>query len=257
MKKWLNNSLNAYNVLEIDLEKTKLDEVGKYFLKEIRPNLENKKTTINWSGAPYCEVGDPHGEDYWFILDTPWNSDLRWVSVNNIKTYKKWVNLFYYFNFDKIFSEKIDYDKEINIYSIFFVVRSLSTAYNFHYDWLGDANANAFTSMAPIQECRDDTINLAYKDTNDNQHEYKYQKGKAIAFSEDFIHSTEVGKSKTSDAFLCFSFGSDKEKYQSINQKTGAYQSKHYMDPQKGWSLTNMNKKLFGSILDEWDAHHE
>ena len=111
--------------------------------------------------------------------------------------------------------------------------------------------------MAPIQECRDDTINLAYKDTNDNQHEYKYQKGKAIAFSEDFIHSTEVGKSKTSDAFLCFSFGSDKEKYQSINQKTGAYQSKHYMDPQKGWSLTNMNKKLFGSILDEWDAHHE
>lgn len=241
MKKWIYEPLNAYNVLEIDIPIPTLDEVNSYFQETIKPNLENEKDKKNWSGSPKCEIGDPEGEDCWFILDTPWQSDLRWVSVNSLKTYEKWSNLFYEFNFDKIFDKLIDYDKKINIYSVFFVTRSEGIAYNFHQDWIGDADANAFSSMAPIQECREDTINLAYKDKYQEIHEYKYEKGKAIAFSEEFHHSTSVGKSKVQDAFLCFSFGSDKEKYQELNQRTGAYQSKYYMDPQKGWTSTSMN----------------
>lgn len=242
MKKWLYEPLNAYNVLELDVDESKIDEVNSYFLENIKPNLENEKNLENWRGsAPKCEIGDPEGEDSWFILDTPWKSDLRWISVNSLKTYEKWSNLFYEFNFDKTFDKLIDYDKKINIYSVFFVTRSQGVGHDFHTDWLGDADANAFSSMTPIQECREDTINLAYKDKNQDIKEYKYEKGKAIIFSEEFSHSTAIGKSETPDSFLCFSFGSDKEKYQEINKKTGAYQSKYYMDPQKGWSLTLMN----------------
>tara|TARA_Y100001938_G_scaffold22795_2_gene29552 strand:+ start:10391 stop:11164 length:774 start_codon:yes stop_codon:yes gene_type:complete len=241
-KKWLYEPLNAYNVLEFDIPESELDKVNSYYLKEIQPNLQNEKTEEGFTGGLYCEIGDRDEEDCWFIMETKWNSDLKWVSVNNLKTYEKWSKLFYEFKFDKVFDNLIDYDKKINIYSIFIVTRSEGVSHDFHIDWFGPANGNAFTSMAPIQTCREDTINLDYKDVDGNQRQYKYEKGKSVAFSEGFLHSTGVGKSETPDAFLCFSFGSDKPEYQETNQKTGAYQGKRYMDPQKGWSLTKLNE---------------
>mmetsp|Transcript_54873 Transcript_54873/g.96838 ORF Transcript_54873/g.96838 Transcript_54873/m.96838 type:complete len:123 (-) Transcript_54873:65-433(-) len=55
---------------------------------------------------------------------------------------------------------------------------------------------------------------------------YTYVKGQAIAFASRFKHSTEPGQSDEPQAFLCFTFGTDKPEHWPLISDTIGYQSR-------------------------------
>jgi len=286
MKKWIYEPLNAPNVVELNMDMDKLREVRQYFDENIRPQLEieinreelNRRAKWGERQRPLFQpytIGESWSQDHWYVTGTGWTSDLRWVSVNNEKTHEKFSKLFYDFGVDKAFDgtgrfigssphkpldiTKIDHKEQINIYSVFFVVRSESHGHNWHVDWMADlpigesetekyersvrgpgGNVNAFSLMAPIQERQEDTIDLMYKDVDGKEQVYKYQMGRSVVFGEEFWHSTAKGKCSNYEAFLCFAFGSDKEEYQEINLQTIGGQAAHLMHPQMGWSKARL-----------------
>ena len=56
--------------------------------------------------------------------------------------------------------------------------------------------------------------------------QYQYELGKAVAFASRFKHSTEPGSSNSPQAYLCFTFGSDKPEHWPLISDTIGYQSR-------------------------------
>lgn len=141
------------------------------------------------------------------IVSPSWNSDIKWISIDSLKFYnffKK--NIFEKLDLDFL-RKVIDIDKEIRLYSVFFVTRSYCNKPNFHFDF-ENTNFNGYTLMTPINEDNDQG-NLLYK-KNGKEKVYKYKRGECIIFGDFFEHSTQPyqGKEMT---FFCLTFGSDKE----------------------------------------------
>ena len=227
MKEFYNEELKAYNVQEVNLDLDILDEIRLFFEEDILNNLNSE---------PQQTLGDPDGEDHFFKTYTRWSSDLKWVSVNNLKTYQRWLEYFHKFSLDKTFSNLVDFDERIVVYSIFFVARSKCFKYNFHDDFVKGVGVNALSLMAPLHDMESkDSIHLSYRNKNDETATYKYKKGKAIVFGEKFIHGTDIGQTKEQEVFLCFSFGTDKEEYLEKIFKTTANQGEYFMHPTKGF----------------------
>lgn len=161
-----------------------------------------------------------------------WNGDLRWISPSDR-------NGFAFFDryFDKLgvadkTREVLGDDRELIMYTGFFVVRSFSEDTYYHIDYSGDVGLNAFTLMTPVMQTR--VGNLLYHDIKGEEQVYQYSRGKAICFGGDFYHSTEPFESPNPYVFLCFTYGvTDMEIWDSIAE-TAATQSKLYRHPTRG-----------------------
>ena len=187
MKDHYNRELNAQNVFKIKISKTIIGALHKYFKDHIQNSTNEDFHTIS----------------------PQWNSDIKWTSVNNSKTYNQFLRIFDTLNLSDI--QKF-IDGEIICYSIFFVTRSHCHKPNFHTDFSNTEN-NAFTLMTPLTNIDNDSRgHLLYKDVNDKTAVYKYKRGECIVFGDKFLHSTQPYSQKEV-TFLCFTFGSNKRKH--------------------------------------------
>ena len=162
MKDHYNRELNALNVFKIKISKRIIRDLHKYFKEHIRNSTNQDFHTIS----------------------PQWNSDIKWTSVNNLKTYNQLLQIFDTLNLSRI--EKF-IDGEIICYSIFFVTRSHCHKPNFHTDF-SNTNNNAFTLMTPLTNIDDDRRgHLLFKDVNDKTRVYKYKRGECVVFGDNFI----------------------------------------------------------------------
>jgi hypothetical protein len=68
--------------------------------------------------------------------------------------------------------------------------------------------------MAPLEDMTSAVDgHLAYLDRWGRHRIYRYRKGRAVVFGAGFIHGTQRMRAASPRAFLCFTFGSDKEQH--------------------------------------------
>ena len=145
----------------------------------------------------------------------------------------------------------IDCDEGVRLYSSFYVVRSTCDAPNLHTDWGDAVGCNAFTLLAPLEDYTTADFQLLYQngDRKGPLRQYTYKAGEAIVFSSKFVHSTEPGcavdGSGRPHAFLCWTFGSDKEEHWvAIEPTIGGYQSRFMRTYDNKFKLTDIGRYL-------------
>ena len=195
-KIFLNKKFNAPNVIEVSINLEKLKE------------FEIIKKSYIWNTNKEIFKSEQFSS-----IKPNWGGDMEWISANNINTYNLFLQGFQSLGLDKFFidGDIIECDKQLRLYSGFFVKRS-SSMKNFHKDWHQSLKNNAFTLLTPLYQ-EEDALHLLYKDISGKECKYKYEVGKGILFGSDFNHSTEAGKSTNSSILLCFQFGTDLAKY--------------------------------------------
>ena len=195
-----NPHLQANNVMQIDIDKSVIEELYKQYLL-----LKGK--------ADFTRRGEIDDSNF-YIRAPQWKSNILWISANNKKTYDYFNSIFKKINLD-VLKKIIDIEDDIVCNVAGFVTRSECQDPNFHTDYRG-TNLNAFTILIPLTNLKDIKYgHLLYKNKNGVIDVIRYERGKAIIFGDDFIHSTEPFKTKDNRdiVFACFAIGSDKEKY--------------------------------------------
>ena len=225
--KFINTKLNAQNVLEIPIISSVIDELIDYYKLHIKSNVRNETYIRPILGA--------EGHEF-YSVSPPWNSDIRWISVNNLDTYHHFLPCFEEMELINIFRSIIDFESRIVVYSIFFVVRSKISGHNWHVDFERGTNVNGFTLLTPLQDANQ--IHLAYKDRNENIKRYEYKKNVGIVFGENFLHSTDIAFQDNQEVIFCFSFGTDKMRDWKYIKETVATQGEHYTHPFYGFLST-------------------
>ena len=71
--------------------------------------------------------------------------------------------------------------------------------------------------------------------------QYEYQIGKCIAFSSNFLHSTDVGKSSSPSFLLSMTFGTDRMEHWNAISKTAATQGLIYRLPNGCFGYNNFD----------------
>jgi len=194
-----NPCLQVNNVMQIDIDISIIEELYERYLL-----LKKGDFTIRG------EIDDTN----FYIKAPQWKSNILWISANNKKTYDYFNSILKKINLD-ILKKIIDIEDDIICNLVFFVTRSECQDPNFHTDYKG-TNLNAFTIMIPLINLKDIKYgHLLYKNKNGVIDVIRYERGKAVIFGDDFIHSTEPFKLKDDKeiVFACFAIGSDKEKY--------------------------------------------
>ena len=125
------------------------------------------------------------------------------------------------------FHRLIDLDRAIRLYCTFIIVRSRCQRLTFHKDYVWACGRQCYTLMTPLEDCvASDEGHLAYLDSWGRQRVYRYRLGTAVAFGAGFAHSTQIMTSGPPRAFLCFTFGSDKNRYWPALQRSVYGQSR-------------------------------
>eukprot|EP00948_MAST-09A_sp_MAST-9A-sp1_P002947 g2947.t1 len=214
-----NTALNAHNVFEIDLEPAIVDDVYQYYLDYIQQYTEPS------FDLSYINEANRTQSSFHFYIShvTHWNSDIKWISTNNIPTFDSLATFFKRFGMDKIFAERglVDFVDSITVYQVFFVVRSFCKSRDFHVDFQPGTGVNAYTALIPLRESN---INLAYLDLDGNIQEYRYKPGKSIIFGEGFLHSTNIGVEEDQIPVFCINFGTDNASFIPAIMRTLATQ---------------------------------
>jgi len=95
-------------------------------------------------------------------------------------------------------------------------VRSRCEEHNWHADYEHGVGVDAVTLITPLQDYAElDSFQLSYLagaghcEEEAFRRRYVYSKGRAIAFGDRFMHSTEPGAGRDGQqhAYLCFTFG--------------------------------------------------
>ena len=212
---FFNTRLRAQNVWEFDVDPAIIDEAAAIF--------EN--------GTPFAHLARP-GEalqrvptaagDFFVVRVLSWASDAAWVSVDDCTSYARFQSIFERLELPQRFSHILP---DMRLFSAFFVVRSQCEMHNFHTDYEPGVGADALTLITPLADYAEtDSFQLSYvsdpsgaenEAADASQHEehevlrYEYRKGRAIAFGDGFLHSTEPGAGRDGEqhAYLCFTFG--------------------------------------------------
>lgn len=196
MRKFHNATFDAPNVIELDIDPAICDEFA-----TLAANLPADEFTVT----------QPN-----------WNSDVKWIAPNTIRQFRRFQTSFNRLGVAQHVRPYLDVENTVRLYSGFLVSRSSCSAPDFHHDWLG-ANNEAFTLLAPIGEIPPD-FGLLYYRTDGSVASYAYQRGKAIVFGDDFLHSTQPGQTESPTVLLSFTFGTDRMEHWPAISQTAGYQ---------------------------------
>ena len=158
-----------------------------------------------------------------------WHSDIQWISAADEDTFEIFQSAFDSLGIAAQAAPYLDLDKQVRLYAGFLVVRSRCSEAHFHVDWV-HSNNEAFTCMIPASANATQS-GLLYKQLTGAVGEYQYKAGEAIAFGENFAHSTKPGRFDEPVVLLCFEYGTDKmERWPNIYQTVGK-QVTHLREP--------------------------
>lgn len=194
MHKFHNTVFDAPNVLELDVDPA--------IVAEFAPLLQSV----------------PAGE--YAVVSPGWSSDMKWISPDTIRAFRWFQSRFWRLGVAERLRPFLHVDQTVRVFSGFLVARSYADEPVFHKDWL-DTNNEAFTLLTPITEAPED-FGLVYKRSDGSQGHYAYKRGKAVVFGDDFVHSTQPGRSEHPVVLLCFTFGTDQmEHWPAIERTSG------------------------------------
>lgn len=200
----LNRPLGAHNVYEIPVDASLIEAARAIYRQHIAPRVSDQH-------------GSFHSGDFAFHVNRPpdWGSDISWWSADDAQTYRYFESEFFLkVNLGEPLDRLIDIDSTVRLYCPLFVVRSRCERTFFHVDYEPGCGTNAYTLMTPLEDMSSmGDGHLAYLDARGRPCIYRYKKGTAIVFGTSFFHGTQVVAGGQPQAFLCFTFGSDKEKY--------------------------------------------
>jgi hypothetical protein len=151
-----------------------------------------------------------------------WQSDVKWVSAGTKRDFDRFRIIFDRLRIASHVEPYLDLDRDVRLYSGFFVSRSRCTEPNFHLDWR-DTNNEAFTLLTPLTE-NSAGFGLLYKKDDGTIGEYEYKLGEALIIGDSFIHSTKPGASAEPVVLLSFTFGSDRMEHWPSIARTAARQ---------------------------------
>ncbi|CAN5171432.1 hypothetical protein BH11PSE2_BH11PSE2_16090 [soil metagenome] len=209
-KQFINPQMRAPNVLEVDIPPGLIDSL-KDVVRQVQA-IRIKSGDVVLDGGLTLHVTGPEG----------WDSDIRWISQADEAGYGFFEPLFRQSGVTDAVAEFIDYDRQIRLYSGFFVSRSLCSKPRFHADWVKGDN-DAFTLIAPLTEnCAG--MGLVYRDITGREVDYPYRLGKGIVFGDHFVHATQAGRTSEPAVLLSFSFGTDRMENWPAISHTAAHQ---------------------------------
>jgi len=219
----INKEFKAYNVFELDIDYKRAYNILSDQINEINTTDE---LGIKNEGIYLKNLSLPL-----FSYSPGWNGDISWISAGSKDSFDLFDNCFDSLCIAEKTQDAIKTNEPIIMYSGYLVVRSYGTESYYHCDY-NDTGVDALTLITPLQF--DEQLgkgHLLFKDVFDKENKYRYQKGKAIIFGSDFLHSTEPFDSQNKFIFLCFTYGSrDLSKWQSI-KKTASRQGIAYRHP--------------------------
>lgn len=230
--------VDAPNLWQLHVPAPALAEVKRLFDAALLPRLVDDNL-IEEIGKRLiaCELIDGQEHGNYFVMrggsstneELFDSSDLSWISVDDEDTFDRFAAIFDEMGIAEQLAPVIDLDHSVRLYSCFFVIRSRCSQPNMHTDWPQSVGTNAFTLLTPLEDYQTDNFQLLYEDSFGDVHQYRYRAGEAICFGSDFVHSTQPGRSLDGrpHAFLCFTFGSDKqEHWPAIAPTINGYQSR-------------------------------
>jgi hypothetical protein len=198
-----NYRLQAYNVFEIPVDQLLITRAGEFYAQHIAPRLDSEGSWRSDGWAFYVK------------RPTGWSSDISWWTADDAPTYHWFeTTLFQKVGLGAPFSDLIDHDVTIRLYSPSFVVRSRCKQTQFHQDYSWEFGTNAYTLMTPLADMSavpDGHLN--YMDIWGRRRVYRYRMGTAVVFGAGFVHGTQPVAAGPPRAFLCLTFGSDKALY--------------------------------------------
>jgi hypothetical protein len=158
-----------------------------------------------------------------------WHSDIEWISAADEETFEVFQSAFDSLGIAAQAAPYLDVDKQVRLYAGFLVVRSRCSEAHFHVDWIR-TNNEAFTCMIPASRNASES-GLLYKKLTGETAEYRYKTGEAIAFGDNFVHSTKPCEFEEPAVLLCFEYGTDKmDRWPQIYETVGS-QVTHLRQP--------------------------
>jgi hypothetical protein len=211
MRHFINQELFALNVTTFPVDTAIIDEFADY------RRLPGKHSSIS----------------------PPWKSDMEWLSAADEELFEVFQSAFDRLGVADHLAPYLDIEREVRLYAGFLVIRSRCEEPSFHRDWI-DANNEGFTLLTPVSANASD-FGLLYHKLNGEIGDYDYRRGEAIAFGDNFVHSTKPGKSDDPVVLLCFEFGTDKMEHWPRLYPTVGYQLTHIRQPDGRFVATKLS----------------
>mmetsp|Transcript_40601 Transcript_40601/g.91583 ORF Transcript_40601/g.91583 Transcript_40601/m.91583 type:complete len:353 (+) Transcript_40601:66-1124(+) len=212
-----NTAMNAHNVWTFPIKSEAIEEAARLFKEEVLPEyLSAKESGLQALGSlpvKCSPLKTISGGRFLATQPLSFPSDIAWISVDDEGTYRQFERLAQQSGILEQCSPMVDHDRGLRIFNSYFVVRSVAHDANMHCDYVKEVGTDALTLMTPITPRLDGDrgFNLLYRSLDGELHTYTYRKGEAVVFGAGFEHSTEPGESAEPSAFLCFTFGTDRE----------------------------------------------
>jgi hypothetical protein len=225
----LNPIENAPNAYEFSYDTAALKDLQNVFSDVLSPILlhPNNQPLLNGGREYRTSINLPSHQ---FYLVNYGRTPLLWISSNNRKTHRIFKRFYQDIELAKHTAPLIKHDKDIVLYSSFFVVGNWLPNEIWHYDF--EEGANGYTFIAPLFEMDPEHGDLLYLDNDNERQTYKYQYGKGAVFGDRFKHSTETyPKANKLRVMLTLEFGTDRMEYWPIIRRTVAGQSMYMHMP--------------------------
>lgn len=217
-KHWLSPAFLAPNVMEVSCDMDAFAPV-----LELLPQIQ----LVEADDAPIT-LGS--GQRFNTMAMSPqWASDILWISQDDLATYHFFDAMFRASGICERVAHRIEHDRDVRLYSGFFVTRSQCERADFHVDWL-EANNQAFTFLLPLTDnCTQ--MGLTYRNARGEVASYAYQLGKGLIFGDYFEHATAPGQTEERSVLLCFTFGTDRMEDWPRIAETAAAQGRVHCRP--------------------------
>jgi hypothetical protein len=151
-----------------------------------------------------------------------WNSDVRWISAAEEGNFARFDAAFDALDVARHVLPHVDVDEVVRMYQGFVVLRSECRAPDYHTDWLDTGN-QAFTLLTPIGDPVPG-FGLSFVTITGETRSYDYRRGEALILGDNFLHSTQPGRSPRPAALLSFNFGTDRMEHWPAIRKTAGVQ---------------------------------
>lgn len=218
----LHPELKAYR---LRFEPVCLQELQGLFQQQLAPYLAAHPQLL--AGEYYqSEVLQPQ-QFYLVSYDT---YPLLWLTNHSQATYAPFARLFRALQLDHLLADVLDFEKQLVMYSGFFVVGNRATERMWHYDYR--PGAQAMTLITPLFDWNPAHGHLLYQLPDGQEQLYTYQLGEAIVFGDGFLHSTQpYAQTEPLRVLVSFTFGSDKWQHWPVIKQNIAEQSYFYCQP--------------------------
>jgi hypothetical protein len=246
-----NQRLHAHNVFTPSISAAVVDEASEIFRRELRPQWLTRYSNgqLQKPSELPCDCMQTRLGRFFVVQPGIWSSDIAWISVDDDATHQHYLRLFEQSGIPEQMAPVVDHERGLRMFSAYYVVRSQATGSNMHVDFVPAVGCNAFTLMTPLADFAAPDFQLLYQDLDGVTRQYRYTRGEAICFGSHFQHTTEPGRAAAADgglhAYLCFTFGSDKEEhFAHVYETQGSYASRVIRTPSGETLLTDIGRHL-------------